>query len=60
MNFRNPLDAANHSENAAIGVIAAIATTAPMRFAAFLNKCKADANKTATNQIAINPASSFP
>jgi hypothetical protein len=31
-----------------------------MRFAAFLNKCKADANKTATNQIAINPASSFP
>src|SRR5216683_1348134 len=58
-NCRNRADAANHSEKTIIGVRAAIATASPMRFESFLNRCRAEADKTKMNQPTMIPVVTF-
>src|SRR5689334_2610448 len=58
-NWRNPAEAAYHSEKAIIGVRAAIATVSPMRFALFLNRCRAEPDKAKMNHATMIPVVSF-
>jgi|ERR1700691_5844269 hypothetical protein len=59
-NARNLSDAANHRENTTIGVSAAIATASPNRLEPFLNKCRAEADRTKRNHPTTSPKVSFP
>src|SRR5258708_7409518 len=59
-NCRNFPDTPNHTENTTIGgVTAAIATSTPMRFALFLNRCRAEADRTEINQTTMIPVMRF-
>jgi hypothetical protein len=59
-NVRNPSDAANHTQNTIRGTAAATATPTPNCANGFKNKCASEAQKTATNHTASNPAVIFP
>src|ERR1700722_8512005 len=58
--FRNSCDAANHNENTTMGVSEATATPSPKRPDPFVNRCKAEADRTVTNQTTSSPATIFP